>query len=110
LAAFRLLIITATAAGLLAACTVREDIAYSNQQGWQRFKSEPWGERLAAFSGLTALVPPPADKERAADAALCNHPRGSNRVVTQSGIEDSVAARRCAVSPYPTAGYRLRGR
>lgn len=105
----------ATTAYLLTSCGwVREDIAYSNQQEWARFKETAWGDSLAQATGLAKLNPGPARREAVADADTCLHPAGRERITRQDGIEDSVAYRRCAVSPYATGGAapgsRLSGR
>lgn len=85
-----------------------QDAQYAMAQDWHNFKTYNYIGAVKDMSGFSEAFPSAAAREQAADNAICLNPNGSNRVMTQNGIEDQVDYRRCALGPYATnVGQRI---
>jgi len=98
----------AMAAALGGCAWVSEETQFGLHREWQRLKGYDWGAATAQVTGMRDLLPTPSQREADADLALCLHPNGSERVMTQDGVNDRLEYRRCVLSPYATdAGQRM---
>lgn len=85
-----------------------DDARYAMAQDWQDFKTYDYLGTARTMSGLREAFPSAAEREQAANAKICLNGNGSNRVMTQTGVEDQVDYRRCALGPYATnVGQRM---
>lgn len=90
---------------LAAGCgIVGEERAYYMQRDWQAFTSFDWLGRSADVTGLSEAFPSPQSQEAAAEQRICLHVNSQNRIVTQNGVNDALAYRRCPLAPYPSDG------
>ena len=90
---------------LLAGCAwVGEERTHAISKEWQQFKSTSYLNVGADVSGFTELFPSPQAKETQAEQRICLHPNSRNRIITQNGVNDELAYRRCPLAPYATEG------
>ncbi len=93
------------AVALLAGCAwVGEERAHAMRKEWQQFTITSFTDIGADVTGFTELFPSPQAKEQAAEQRICLHPNSRNRIVTQNGVNDELAYRRCPLAPYDTQG------
>ena len=99
---FSLLALTVVA---LAGCgIVGEERSYYMQKDWQRLKTMDWFGTAGDVTGLNEAFPSPQRKEQLAEQQICLHKNSQNRIVTQNGVSDELAYRRCPLAPYQTDG------
>lgn len=83
---------------------VGEERALYMQRDWQRFTSFDWFGTGADVTGVSEAFPSAQRKEQLAEQDICLHKNSQNRVVTQNGVSDAVAYRRCPLAPYANDG------
>ncbi|PZP40663.1 MAG: hypothetical protein DI585_00100 [Pseudomonas fluorescens] len=74
------------------------------KKDFDRLFDSGWVNDAGENSGIYDIFPTASRKERLAEQQICLHKNGQNRVVTQDGVSDQLAYRRCALSPYAMDG------
>lgn len=101
--AFRFIFTTSLLA--LAGCgIVGEERALYMKRDWDNLTSTRWLNVGSDVTGFSEAFPSAQRKEQLAEQEICLHNNSRNRVITQNGVNDSVAYRRCSLAPYAQDG------
>ncbi len=102
------LFLTAGALALAGCGVVGEERAFYMKRDWDNLTSTDWLGLSGDVSGFNEAFPSAKRQEQLAEQEICLHKNSQNRVVTQNGVNDSVAYRRCPLAPYSqTGGSRM---
>lgn len=89
----------------LAGCgIVGEERALYMKRDWDNLTSTRWLGVGSDVTGFSEAFPSAQRKEQLAEQDICLHKNSQNRIITQNGVNDSVAYRRCPLAPYAQEG------
>lgn len=89
-------------AALLSGCAwVPPETRSAATREWQTFADYDWIGSTKSLTGFGEAFPSATERERVAAREDCLHSNSENRIITQDGVADSLAYRRCVLAPYP---------